>query len=114
MRFITYLFAFLFLLVAAAVVVIPMIVPAEELEARVETAATNALGREVTIEGAPKISVFPTRVQVAGLKVANAEGFSAPHLLSVEAADIGVKLLPLIQGQVEITHFNLDAPDIRL
>lgn len=101
-------------LILAAVMIVPMMYPPERLEAEIESQATNALGRPVTIEGAPKISVFPTKVSVSQLMVANAEGFNAPHLLKVESADIGLKLFPLLSGNVELTQFDLNAPDIRL
>lgn len=88
--------------------------PKDVLEARIEGAATKALGREVQIGGAPAITIFPTRVVVRDLVVANADGFDAPHLVAVGEAEIGVKLLPMLRQRVEITTFRLTEPDIRL
>ena len=104
----------LILLVIIAAIALPMFIPASVLEERIERAASEALGREVTIDGAPKISIIPTEATVKGLTVANAEGFSAPHLAQVEEADIGVKLIPLLSKRIEITRFHLKNPDIRL
>ncbi|MBB4659744.1 AsmA family protein [Parvularcula dongshanensis] len=102
------------LLIVAALVA-PMLIPKDTLEAQIETRASEALGRQVTIDGAPDISIFPrTSLQVRGLTVANAEGFDAPYLLQVGEANIGVKLLPLLSKRIEITRFDLDAPDIHL
>ena len=104
----------LVVLLVIVVLALPMFIPASVLEERIERAASEALGREVTIDGAPKISILPTEATVKGLTVANAEGFSAPHLAQVEEADIGVKLMPLLSKRIEITRFHLKNPDIRL
>ena len=101
-------------LLVLAVLLVPVFIPKEALEARIEAAASEAMGRPVTIDGAPDISVFPTELGVRGLTVANAPGFEAPYLLRVDQADIGVRLLPLISGRVEVTRFDLAEPDIRL
>lgn len=101
-------------LVVIAALVVPMLIPASVYEEQIEKRASETLGRQVTIEGAPAITVFPTRAKVQGLMVANAEGFDAPHLVAVDEADIGVKLIPLLSGRVEITQFILREPDIRL
>lgn len=101
-------------LLLLAVFLIPTFIPKDALEARIEAAASDAMGRSVTIDGPPDISIFPTALQVRGLLVANAEGFDAPYLLRVDEADIGVKLLPLLSKRVEITRFDLKEPDINL
>jgi AsmA protein len=93
---------------------LPAILNSPEMEGRLEAAASDALGREVTVEGAPDLSLFPPSLSVRGLTVANAEGFDAPYLLRVAEADVGVRLLPLLGGTVEITRFDLASPDINL
>ena len=101
-------------LLVLAVFLIPVFIPKDALEARIEAAASEAMGRPVTIDGAPDVSVFPTELGVRGLTVSNAPGFDAPYLLRVDQADVGVKLLPLLSGRVEVTRFDLAEPDIRL
>ena len=102
------------LLLVLAVLLVPVFIPKEALEERIEAAASEAMGRQVTIDGAPDISVIPTVLTVRGLQVANADGFDAPYLLRVDTADIGVRLLPLLSGRVEVTRFDLAEPDINL
>ncbi|WP_031552779.1 AsmA family protein [Parvularcula oceani] len=104
----------LVVLIVAALLLVPVLVPKDALEARIERAATEALGRTVTIEGTPDIRLFPTALSVDGLTVANAEGFDAPYFLRVGEADIGVKLLPLLSSRIEITRFVLQEPEINL
>jgi AsmA protein len=97
-----------------ALLAAPFFIPASVYEDQIEANATEALGREVTISGAPKLQLLPTRIEVSGLTVANADGFSDPYLARVDSAEIGVRLLALLSRRVEITEFILHQPDIRL
>ena len=101
-------------LVVLTALLVPLLIPKDALEGQIETRASAALGRAVTIEGPPGVRLFPTQLTVRGLTVANAEGFAEPYFLSVDEAAVGVRLLPLLSRRVEITRFDLDAPDIRL
>lgn len=112
---------FLFFIVALLAVVVavllflPGLVPVAAFKDRIETAASNALGRDVTISDNLTFRIFPrTAFHVEELQIANAEGFEGPYLIRVEEADIGVKLIPLLSESVEIDRFVLTKPDIRL
>lgn len=114
MRFIAAVIA-LVLLLAGLVIVAPGLVPVGAYKGRIETAASNALGRKVTIGDGLSFKLVPqTSFHVAELELANEEGFDAPFLAHVKAADIGVKLMPLLKGEVEITRFVLTEPEINL
>ncbi len=104
----------LVVLLVGAVIILPAFLPKDALKAQIETTASESLGRQVTLDGPIDISIFPTRAKVQGLTVANAEGFSRPYLMSVETAEVAVRLLPLLRQQVDITAFILDAPTIHL
>ena len=101
-------------LLVLAVLIVPLLIPRGALEEQVEARASAALGRAVAIDGPPDVRLFPTALTVRGLTVANAEGFAEPHFLAVDEAAVGVRLMPLLSGRVEVTRFDLDAPDIRL
>ncbi|WDI30350.1 AsmA family protein [Hyphococcus flavus] len=109
---------FLVALVAVALAVLlflPGLIPVAAFKDRIETAASNAVGREVTISDNLSFRVFPrTAFHVEELVIANAEGFEGPYLIRVEEADIGVKLIPLLSESVEIDRFVLTRPDINL
>lgn len=112
-----FLFAVLALIVllAAIVVVAPGLIPVGAFKGRIETAASNALGRPVTIGEGLRFKLVPrTAFHVTALEIANAEGFDAPYLARVKQADIGVKLLPLLRKSIEIDRFVLTEPDINL
>ncbi|MEO1135379.1 MAG: AsmA family protein [Pseudomonadota bacterium] len=112
------IFFFLVALLAVLVSVLlflPGLIPVAAFKDRIETAASNAVGREVTIGDNLSFRVFPrTAFHVETLTIANAEGFEGDHLLTVEEADIGVKLLPLLSESVEIGRFVLTRPEINL
>lgn len=102
-------------LLIAAVVVVPFLVPASVYKAQIESAATKALGRDVTLQGDPKISVLPTlSAQIDGVEVANPEGFSDPLMIEAGSLRASVKLLPLLSRRVEIAQITLNDPTVRL
>lgn len=105
----------LVVLIVAILVLAPGLVPVSAFKGRIEAAATDALGRKVTIGDDLSFKIVPrTAFHVNELVIANAEGFAAPHLVRVQEADIGVKLLPLLNRSVEIDRFVLTEPDINL
>lgn len=112
------LLSFLVALIAVAIAVLlfaPGIIPAETYKGRIETAASNALGREVTIGDNLSFRIIPqTAFHVEDLSIANADGFDGETLARVGEADIGVKLFPLLSGSVEVDRFVLTEPDINL
>ena len=109
---------FLVALIAVALAVVlflPGLIPVSAFKARIETAASSAVGRDVTIGNNLTFRIFPrTAFHVEQLQIANAEGFEGDYLIRVEEADIGVKLIPLLSESVEIDRFVLTKPDIRL
>ncbi len=107
--------AVLVALLVAIVLLAPNLVPAASYKGRIEAEASKALGRAVTLGDDISFKIFPnTAFSVSDLVVANAEGFSGDHLARVERADIGVKLMPLFGGRVEISRFILTRPDLNL
>jgi len=103
------------LLIVVVLIALPAFVPASAYKGRIEAAAAEALGRPVTIGDDLALSLFPRfRFSVDGLEIANAPGMSDRPFASVEAADIGVDLLPLLGGRVVIDRFVLVRPEINL
>lgn len=105
----------LVLLLAAIVVLAPNLIPAKTYKGRIETAASNALGRTVTLGDDISFKIFPqTAFSVSDLVIANADGFAGDYLAKVKRADIGVKIMPLFKGDVQISRFVLTEPDLNL
>lgn len=87
----------------AIAVTVPFLIPKEVYRSQIERAATQALQRNVTLTGDVSLSVFPRiAAGVAGVTVANPEGFDGAYM--VEAGELrgSVKWGPLLTGRVEI------------
>jgi AsmA protein len=105
----------IFAILIAALVAVPFLVPSSVYKAQIESAATKALGRDVTLQGDPSISVLPTlSAQIDGVEVANPDGFSDPLMIEAGSLKASVKLLPLLSRRVEIAQITLNDPTVRL
>jgi AsmA protein len=99
----------------AAVVIVPMLIPSEVYRERIESAATQALGREVKVPGKISVSIFPRiEARAEGATVANPQGFGDAPFASMKELRAAVKLIPLIFRKVEIDEFVLVDPNIGL
>ena len=102
-------------LIVGAAFILPAVIPASAYRDRVETAASDALHRDVMLGGDVSFTLLP-RVQVVArdVTIANAEGFSADPFAEMGEMRVGVELIPLLSRRVEITEFVLVDPVIRL
>jgi len=102
-------------LLAAAVVILPQLIPSSVYRERIQTAASEALGRPVAVTGDIRVSVFPRIEARAGATtVANPEGFGDAPFASMGELRAAVKLWPLLSRRVEIDEFVLVEPRISL
>ncbi len=69
----------------------------------ITSAVHDTTGRELSIDGDLKLSVFPwLGVSLGHTVLGNAPGFGDQPMASVDAVDIKIKLLPLLERQVEM------------
>ena len=75
-------------------------------------AISQALGRQVTLEGPLVLipTLRPTLI-VGGIRVANPPGFSAPEFASLGKARMRLELLPLLRNEIRVVE--MDAEDVR-
>ena len=105
----------LIVLIAAIVFLAPNLIPAEAYKGRIETAASNAIGRNVTIGDKLSFKIFPqTAFSVENLVIADSPEFGEEPFARIGKADIGVKLFSLFSDKVEIQKFVLTDADIKL
>lgn len=107
--------AILAIILVAAAFLLPAVIPTSAYRDRVETAASNALNRDVSLAGDVSLTILP-RVQVVArdVSIANAEGFGEEDFAEMREMRVGVRLIPLLSRRVEITEFVLVEPTIRL
>lgn len=113
-RFLIILSAAVAILLAAAVI-IPFLIPTSVYKSQIERAASDALGREVTLKGDPKLSILPViSARIDGAQIANPDGFSDPLMIEAGSLQANVKLLPLLSRRVEVAKITLADATVRL
>ena len=73
---------------------------------RIEAAASEATGLEVSIRGKMGFSLFPFGVSARDVHVAN----KGDEILSLESLKLGAQLMPLLKRQLEVTSCELVKP----
>ena len=105
----------LVLLLAALLVYVVLFFDPNAHKQDLQRLVREQTGREFTLEGALKLSLFPwLALDVGRAKLGNAPGFGAEPMVEFEHARLGVKLLPLLHRRLEIGAVTLEAPRIRL
>ncbi len=101
--------------IAVAAVAAVLLVPLDMFRVPLERAASNAVGREVHIQGALHGAIYPEiGISAADVTIANVERGQAPEFAHVGTLIVGAKLWPLFQHRVEVTKLILQNPVIHL
>lgn len=107
--------AALLVLLAIALVAAPSLIDWTSYRQTIARQVSALTGRTVTIEGPVDFSLLPTPTLSAGrVTVANAEGGSAPHMLTLEALDLRLAALPLLTGTIRAERIALVEPTLLL
>jgi AsmA protein len=102
-------------LVVLAAVLLLVFVDPNAHKARLQQLVLEKTGRQLLLPGDLKLKVFPwIAVDVGRASLANGSGFAAEPMVEIEHARLGVALMPLLHGQLEIGAVELDSPTIRL
>lgn len=102
-------------LLIGAILILPGLVPASAYKEKIESQLAIALGRDVTITGDVKLSVFPVlKAQTGAIEIDNADGFEADYFITMDGLDARIRLMPLFSKQVEVAKFELTKPIINL
>ncbi|BAN69588.1 AsmA family protein [endosymbiont of unidentified scaly snail isolate Monju] len=105
----------LVVLIAAAVVVLPMVVDPNDYKDRLVAEVKQQTGRDLAIEQPLKLSVFPwLGVETGGVTLGNAPGFGKQPFAQVRRLGVRVKLLPLLSRNIEVDTLVLEGAEINL
>jgi AsmA protein len=103
------IFAALILLLLIVGISLPFIIDPNDYKDEIIARVKQETGRELTIPGDIKLSVFPwLGVQLGEVTLGNAAGFGDQPMARIKAMDVRVKLLPLLHKEVQIAHVTLD------
>jgi AsmA protein len=103
------IFAALILLLLIVGISLPFIIDPNDYKDEIISRVKQETGRELAIPGDISLSVFPwLGVQLGEVSFGNAPGFGDQPMARINAVDVRVKLLPLLQKEVQIAHVTLD------
>lgn len=99
----------LVVLVIAGLAALPFIIDPNDYKDEISSQVEKATGRNLSLQGDIKLSVFPwIALELGPLSLSNAKGFKAESFAEVKAAEIRIKLLPLLKKQLEMDTVVLD------
>ncbi|MFZ1990278.1 MAG: AsmA family protein, partial [Alphaproteobacteria bacterium] len=115
MRYVLIGLGILVVLLVAAVLIGPSLIPASVYRDQIAQAVEQATGRSFKIEGDVSLSIFSTvKAKVEKASLGNMPGGVAPNMAEIGRLDVGLKLLPLLAHRAEITSFVLNDAVIHL
>lgn len=101
-------------LVLLAIIIIPLVVDPNDYRDELSTLVKDKTGRDLTLSGDLKVSVFPwLGVKTQGLSLSQPKGIEG-NMVSVDTAQLRVKLLPLLSKKIEVDTVVLERPMINL
>jgi len=106
----------LIVLIIAALVALRLAINPNDYKGRIEAAVKSSTGRELSLPGNIRLSVFPwIAVELGPASLGNPPGFpSNEPFASVQRASLRVALLPLLRKQLEVGHIEIEGLDLHL
>jgi len=102
-------------LLLAAAIVVPMLIPLDSYKGEIQAQVKEKTGRDLRIDGDISLSLLPTlAVSVEDVGFSNAPGATTPEMATVDRLDVALQILPLLSGEVAIDRFVLEQPVINL
>ena len=113
-RALKYLFGLLGIVVVVTVATV-MLIPRERIVALAADQVRSATGRELTLAGDLSPTFWPVLgVRTGPVTLSNADWAEAGLMVSADAAEIGVQLMPLLSGEIKVTALRLVDPVVAL
>src|SRR5579884_1738669 len=100
------------ILLALALLSLPFLIDLNKYQDRYRPLIEDALNRKITLEDV-RLTIIPRLgVRIAGFTVLEDPAFGTGPFASLASLDIGIKLVPLLSGRVEIEEIALKQPAI--
>jgi AsmA protein len=94
-------------------IVLPFVINVNRFRPQVESEASAALGRQVTV-GNLSLSLLSGTVEADNIAIADDPGFSKSPFVTARALKVGVEVIPLIFSKFNVTYITLEEPQITL
>ncbi|HVN98835.1 MAG TPA: AsmA family protein [Steroidobacteraceae bacterium] len=115
LRYALYALGGVLLLVAAALAYVLVFFDPNAHKQQLEQLVRDQTGREFSLPGELKLRLYPwLAIEMGRATLGNAPGFGTEPMVEFERAQLGVKLLPLLHGNIEIGAVTVESPTIRL
>ena len=102
-------------LIVVALLAVRLLVNPNDYKDRIAQEVRNSTGRELTLSGPIKLSVFPwIALELGPASLGNPPGFDAAPFAAVQRVALRVKLLPLLHKELKIGSLEIDGLDLRL
>lgn len=102
-------------LIVLALLLVVLFVDPNDYRDDIERVVETKTGRQLTLSGDLHLSVFPWLALKAGpASLGDAPGFGDEPFISIQEARVGVRLLPLIRGKIEVGDVRLVGARVRL
>ncbi|HUK08560.1 MAG TPA: AsmA family protein [Stellaceae bacterium] len=98
-------------LLIAAVIVLPLIVPADAYRDRLVAEVKSVTGRDLRIDGPVHVSVLPRlAIEAEKISLSNPPGAQAKEMVTLGKLQAVIELFPLLKGNVVVDKFVLVEP----
>ena len=115
LKIIVAVFGVVVILMVAAAIMIPMFVDPNDFKGEIIGQVEETTGRKLELAGDIGLTVFPwLGLDLGALTLGNAPGFGEQPFLRSERVQVRVKLLPLLQKQVEMDTVALEGLELNL
>lgn len=105
----------LFILLLVGALVAPQFVDWNKYKPQIIEQVKQASGYDITIDGDISVSVIPSpQLKIEKLSVASPRKIEFDTLLAIDAAEVQVSLLPLLQKKVDISKIRFVNPNINI
>lgn len=109
MRILFKIILIVLIIAAAALVTLLIVVDPNDYKQEISSQVEKATGRKLILVGDIGLSVFPwVALELGPLSLSNAEGFKADSFARVDAAEVRIKLMPLLKKQLVMDTVVLD------
>ncbi len=81
---------------------------------RIEAAVQNATGRELSLDGPIRLSLFPLGITLRDIALSNPPGFADKQMATVRQITLRLDLGPLLHRRLVVRQLDIDRPEIAL
>lgn len=102
-----------FAILLLIVIVLPFVINVNRFRPQVESEASAALGRQVTV-GNLSLSLLSGAVRADNIAIADDPAFRKSPFVTAQSLKVGVEILPLLSSKFNVTYITLEQPQITL